>query len=86
MTNATCNTDLILTNIFNQTATANSDQFTYVGIFKAGAAGTATLQWAQGTATAVNTTIVKDTVLAANRLAGADVAEVYYTADSSVKE
>jgi hypothetical protein len=30
VTNAACNTDLILTNINNQAATLNSDQFSYV--------------------------------------------------------
>ena len=86
VTNVLCNTDLILTNINNQAATANSDQFSYVGIFKASTAGTAQLNWAQGTATAVATTISKDTILTATRLVGADIAEVYYSDDNSMSE
>lgn len=86
VTNALCNTDLILTNINNQAATLNSDQFNYTGIFKASTAGLAQLQFAQGTANAGATTINKDTVLTATRLAGADLAEVYYSSDDSVIE
>jgi hypothetical protein len=86
VTNAACNTDLILRNINNQGATLNSDQFSYVWVFTTNTTGTAQFQWAQGTAAAVNTTITKDTVLSTYRISGADVAEVYFSEDDTAKE
>jgi trimeric autotransporter adhesin len=87
VTNALCSTDLILTGINNYAATGNSDQFNYVWVFRVGAtAGTAQFMWAQGTARAVATTIVKDTYINFYKLSGADLAEVYYSIDDSASE
>ncbi len=83
--NATCNTNLNVPNLSNYT-TAGSDSFIYVGVFKAGADGTAQFQWAQNIANGAVTSIAKDSTLTYTRLSGADVAEVYYTNDQDTVE
>lgn len=83
--NAACNTDLVVPNL-NNYATSNSDSFIYAGVFKAGADGTAQLMWAQNTANATATMLLKDSTINYTRLSGADVAEVYYTHDQDTVE
>lgn len=85
-TNAACNTDLLVNNLYSQGATSNSDQFVYAGVFKAGLDGTAQFQWAQRTSNATATIFLKDSVMTFTRLSGADVAEVYYAQDATVNE
>jgi hypothetical protein len=81
VTNAACNTDLILTSI-NNWPTAASDQFSYVWVFTTNTTGIAQFQWAQGTAAALGIVIAKDTILSIYRISGADLAEVYYSVDN----
>lgn len=55
-------------------------------VVNGGTAGNITLQWAQGVAAAVNTTVHDGSYLSAYRVRGADYAEVYYTDDGSVNK
>lgn len=53
-------------------------------VVNGGTAGNITLQWAQGTAAAVNTTVHDGSYLHAYRVRWADYAEIYYTEDSTI--
>lgn len=62
-TNAACNTALTVPNLNNYITTGNSDQFTYIAVFKAGANGTAQFQWAQNASNATATIFLKDSTM-----------------------
>lgn len=49
-------------------------------------AGNVTLQWAQGVAGAVNTTVNDGSSLKAFKVRGADYAEIYYSNDMTIHE
>lgn len=55
-------------------------------MFTAGADGIAKLQWAQRVSNATATIFLKDSTMSVTRLSGADLAEVYYAADGSIRE
>lgn len=81
-TNALCSTDLSVTGFNNYATSGNSDAFVYLGVFQVGAtAGNAQFMWAQNTANATATNIMKDTTMSLYKLSGADIAEVYYSLD-----
>lgn len=82
-TNATCGTDLL---IAAASLRSPADQFTFVGVFKAGATGTAQFKWAQNVSNASAIIVAKDTAMTYTRLSGADLAEVYYSDDNTVNE
>ena len=82
-TNIACSTDLI---IAAASLHSPSDQFTFVGVFKAWSTGTARFKWAQNVSNASAIIVAKDTVITYTRLSGADIAEVYYSDDNSVSE
>ena len=46
--------------------------------------GNVTIQWAQNTATATNTTVYQGSSLLAYKTTGADLAEIYYTRDATI--
>jgi hypothetical protein len=62
----------------------SSEQFTIWGTVVATTSGTVTLDWSQGTATAVNTTENAGGYMLAYKMTGADLAEAYYTNDNSI--
>ncbi|NRH21421.1 hypothetical protein HOO68_05230, partial [Candidatus Gracilibacteria bacterium] len=80
--NALCNTDITMG--VSTTGAGGADSFIYAGVFKAGADGTAQLQWTNASATTA--TLTKDSTINYTRLSGADVAEVYYTNDQDTTE
>ncbi len=55
-------------------------------MFTAGATGTAKLQWAQRVSNATATIFLKDSTMVVTKLSGADVAEIYYAQDGSIRE
>ena len=66
-------------------ATANSPLYVYGAIANGSTAGTVRLQWAQNTSNSNATTIHRGSSLSAFRVSGgADVAEVYYSKDTSL--
>jgi hypothetical protein len=70
--------------------TPHSDSFDneyliYGSVVTAGTAGTVQWQWAQGTSDATPTIVRAGSYLVAYKISGADIAEAYYTNDSSIK-
>jgi hypothetical protein len=62
------------------------EQYLLYGVVVNGAnSGSVTLQWAQGTATAADTTMRANTQMIAFKLSGADLAEMYYSKDNSIQ-
>lgn len=84
-TNASCNTDLTTLDLSGHGA-MSTDAILYLGVFKAGANGTAQFMWAQSSSNAALTSILRDSTMTYTRLSGADVAEVYYTHDQKTSE
>lgn len=80
--NTPCATAIVMT---TDSATDESALISF-SVVNGGTAGSITLQWAQGVAAAVNTTVHNGSYLHAYRVRGADYAEVYYTDDGSVSK
>jgi hypothetical protein len=80
--NTACPTAIIMT---TDSATDESATISF-SVVNAGTAGNITLQWAQWTPAAVNTTVHDGSYLNAYRVRGADYAEVYYTDDGSINK
>ncbi len=63
---------------------ADEEYIMYGTVVSGATSGSVTLQWAQQTATAVNTTMRAGGYMVAYKISGADLAEAYYTKDTSM--